>query len=148
MVPMSYSYYMKPMISSGGWISRPIDLIKIVLSIDGLNNPPNILKKEIIDLMTTVPQNIKTHYAMGMYVVKNNWYHDGEETWGTSAVWFKTANNVCCAITCNTLPTIKGTEEEKYEAMKKYARELIGLVPKTFEKITSYPNINLFENQK
>lgn len=148
MVPISYSYYMKPMISSGGWISRPIDMVKIILSIDGLNNPPDILKKETIDLMITVPKNIKTRYSMGMYVTNNNWYHDGAETWGTSAMWVKTANNVCFAIACNTLPTINGTEEEKYEAMKKYLRELIGLFPKSFEKITSWPNINLFENYK
>jgi hypothetical protein len=98
--------------------------------------------------MTTVPANIKTHYGMGMYVTNNNWFHEGEETWGTSALWFKTAKNVCFAIACNTLPTINGTEEEKYEVMKKYARELVGLFPKSFEKITSWPNINLYDNYK
>lgn len=148
MVPISYSYYMKPMLSSGGWISRPIDMVKIILSIDGLNNPPDILKKETIDLMTTVPQKIKSHYAMGMDIVNSSWFHTGAETWGTSALWYKTENNVCFAITCNTLPSTKGTEEEKTEVMIKYMRELQGFFYKSLKKITSYPNNNLFENPK
>jgi CubicO group peptidase (beta-lactamase class C family) len=149
MVPMSYSYYMKPMISSGGWISRPIDLVKIILSIDGLNNSPDILKKETIDLMTTMPKNIETRYGMGMYVTKNHsWFHSGECTWGTSALWFKTPNNVCFAITCNTLPTTNGTEEEKYATLRVYAKELIGLLPEYFGKTTSYPDVNSFDNYK
>jgi hypothetical protein len=148
-VPESYSYNMEPMISSGGWISRPIDMVKIILSIDGLNYPPDILNQKSINLLSSKPENIKTRYAMGMYVTKiNAWFHEGECTWGTSALWFKTANNVCFAITCNTLPTTTGSEEKKYDAMKTYAKELIGFLPEKLRKITSYPDIDLFEHQK
>jgi CubicO group peptidase (beta-lactamase class C family) len=148
-VPESYAFNMVPMISSGGWISRPIDMIKIILSIDGLNYPPDILTQKTIGLMTSVPENIKTRYGIGMYVTKSHaWFHEGECTWGTSALWFKTENNVCFAITCNTLPTTKGSEKEKYAAMKVYARELVGFLPEKLRKITSYPDIDLFEHQK
>jgi CubicO group peptidase (beta-lactamase class C family) len=149
LVPQSYAYNMVPMISSGGWISRPIDMIKIILSIDGLSNPPDILTQESIDLISSKPENIKTRYAMGMFVPKMNvWFHSGETTWGTSAVWFKTANNVYFALTCNTLPAAVGSEEEKYESMKKYARELIGLLPAKLENIKYFPDMNLFETKK
>lgn len=149
LVHESYAYYMEPMISSGGWISRPIDMVKIILSIDGFNYPTDILNQKSINLMSSKPENINTRYAMGMYVTKSNaWYHDGECTWGTSALWLKTPNNVCFAITCNTLPTSKGSEEEKYDAMRKYARELIGFLPEELENIKFYPDINLFETKE
>ena len=148
-IPESYAYNNEPGISGGGWISTPTDMVKIILSIDALNNPHSILNKNSIDIMTSLPDNIKTKYGMGMYVIKKNtWFHSGEDTWGTSALWFKTANNVCFAITCNTLPTIAGTEEEKYDAMKTYARELIGLLPEKLESIKIYPNTNLFDNKE
>jgi CubicO group peptidase (beta-lactamase class C family) len=148
-VPESYSFNMEPMISSGGWISRPIDMVKLILSVDGLNYPPDILNQNSIHLLSSKPENINTKYAMGMYVTKSNaWYHDGECTWGTSALWFKTANNVCFAITCNTLPTTTGSIEEQYDAMKKYAIELIKLLPNKLESIKIYPTINLFNTKE
>lgn len=58
-VPESYSMNFEPMISSGGWISRPIDMVKMILSIDGLSYPPDILNKKNITLMSTKPENIK-----------------------------------------------------------------------------------------
>jgi hypothetical protein len=148
MVPESYSFNMEPMISSGGWISRPIDMVKIIMSIDGLNYPPDILNQKSIIQLSSKPENINSRYAMGMYVTKSNvWYHDGECTWGTSALWVKTPGNVCFAITCNTLPTIKGTDEEEYDIMRKYAIELIGLLPDKLESIKFYPDKNLFDNK-
>lgn len=148
-VPESYSYNMEPMISSGGWISRPIDMVKIILSIDGLNYPPDILNQASINLLSSKPENINTRYAMGMYVTKSNaWFHEGECTWGTSALWFKSANNVCFAVTCNTLPTTTGSEEKKYDAMKIYAKDLIRFLPEKLESMKYYPNINLFETKE
>jgi len=148
-VPESYSYYYEPQISSGGWISTPTDMVKIILSIDGLNYPPDILNQKSINLLSSKPENINTRYAMGMYVTKSNaWFHSGEDTWGTSALWFKTSNNVCFAITCNTLPTTTGSEEKKYDAMKTYARELVGLLPEKLKSIKYYPDINLFETKE
>jgi len=147
-VPESYSFNMEPMISSGGWISKPIDMVKIILSIDRLNNHPDILNQNSIDLMTSIPENIKTRYGMGMVITRNNaWLHGGECTWGTSALWLKTVDNLCFAITCNTLPTSQGSEDEKYEAMKIYIRELNGFLAKELESIKFYPSIDLFKTQ-
>lgn len=86
---------------------------------------------------------------MGMMVSKSNaWFHSGECTWGTSAVWFKTADNVCFAITCNTLPTNNGSDEEKYEALKVYNKDLVGFLPEKLKCIKFYPDINLFETDE
>lgn len=146
--PQSYTCNIVPMISSGGWISRPIDMVKIVLSIDGLDSPADILTKKSVALMTTVPGNIKTRYGMGMVVTKKNaWTHSGEWTWGTSAVWYKTVDNICYAITCNTLPTIHATEEEQYSALKVYDRDMTEFLLPELGKIKSYPDINLFETK-
>lgn len=147
-VPQSYAYNMEPMISSGGWISRPIDMVKIILSIDGLDRPADILNKKSIALMSSPPENIKTRYGMGMRVTKNNtWFHTGECTWGTCAVWVKTANNVCFAVTCNTLPSIKGSDEERYNALKVIDRDLTGFLREKLENIKSFPDSNLFETK-
>ncbi len=146
LVPESYSFNMEPMISSGGWISRPIDMVRLILAIDGLNYPPDILNQKSISLMSSKSSNIKTNYAMGMYVTRNNdWFHSGECTWGTSAIWFKMSNNICFAITCNTLPTSVGSDEEKYIALKKYAIELIRFLPEKLKFIKNFPETNLLD---
>lgn len=147
-VPLSYSFYMKPMISSGGWVSRPIDMVKIILSIDGLAAPRDILNAESIALMATVPENVKGRYGMGMNVTRSNTLlHTGECTWGTSAVWVKTPGNICYAITCNTLPSIAGTEQEKYAALKFYDRDLSGFLQEQLEKMDLFPDIDLFNTE-
>ncbi|MCU4177713.1 serine hydrolase domain-containing protein [Carboxylicivirga sp. N1Y90] len=143
-VPMSYSFNFQPMISSGGWISTPIDMIKLILAIDGLDNRKDILKSETIKLMTSTPDGIKSRYAMGMKVTKSGWRHSGQCTWGTSAIWIKTNENICLAITCNTLPTVKGTEEVKYEAIIEHLIDMIKLIPEKLGGITKYPDIDLF----
>ena len=145
-VPLSYSYNMKPMISSGGWISTPIDMIKLILAIDGIDKPEDIFSKETIEIMSTPPQNIKSKYAMGMRVDRSSWRHTGQCTWGTSALWHKIhEDNICYAITCNTLPTTNGTEEEKYEAMIAPIIEMMKLIPNTIKEFTNYPKKDLFE---
>ena len=136
---------MKPMISSGGWISTPIDMVRLILSVDGLDKPRDILKKETIKIMSTPPENINSKYAMGMKVTKSGWRHTGECTWGTSAIWYKTNDNLCFAMTCNTLPTITGHEDEKYKAMINYVIDVVRLFPTMTEKITEYPDIDLFD---
>jgi len=146
LVANSYGgFYFEAMPASGDWVSRPIDLVKIILAIDGINTPPDILNKKSVELMMTKPDSIKSHYAMGCTVVGDKWYHSGALTWGTSALLFKDSNDVCFAITCNTLPTEEGTHEEMFQAMFKYIKELHEVLPKALKNITVYPDINLFD---
>ena len=145
LVPESYSNNSLPMLADGAWVMRPIDMVRIILAMDGLDYPEDIVNNETLELMTSLNTEIKKPYAMGMYVVKGRWFHSGAWSWGNGAIWMKTKNNVCYAIATNTLPNTGTTEEEKYETMARYLRELIELLPDEFNNITSYPNIDLFD---
>ncbi|MDF1561343.1 MAG: serine hydrolase [Bacteroidales bacterium] len=144
-VPESYSNYSLPMLADGAWIMRPIDMVRIILAMDGLDNPKDIINKETLELMTSLNTEIKKPYAMGMYVLNDRWFHTGAWSWGNGALWMKTKDNVCFAIATNTLPNTGTTEEEKYETMGKYLRELVELLPKEFNNISIYPNLDLFD---
>lgn len=145
-VPQSYSNNMAPKLPAGGWISRPIDMIKLVLAFDGLDKPVDLLNKETINIMTTPPNDIKSKYAMGVKIADNMWFHTGALTWGTFAMWFKTDNNICFAITCNTLPNTGENDEEKLETLGLFYKDVLSAFSSEIRKITKYPDINLFEN--
>ena len=140
-VPYSYGgFHIESMAASGGWLSRPIDLVKIILVMDG----HDILNRETITLMTTTPENIKSNYAMGWSVTDNSMSHTGALTWGTSAIINKSNNGICFAITCNTLPSSGETMEEMMQNLYLYMNDLYELLPETLMKITEYPTIDLF----
>lgn len=141
-------FYFEAMPASGDWVSRPIDLVKIILSVDGNTNHPNILNKETTELMRTTPIDINSHYAMGCTVVGDKWYHSGALTWGTSALIFQNSNAVCFSITCNTLPTKIGNSEEMLQEMIQYNKELHELLPNVLKNIDTYPDIDLFNTYK
>lgn len=102
----------------------------------------------IDSVINSLPDNIDSHYAMGCTVVNDKWYHSGALTWGTSSLLFKDINNVCFAITCNTLPTMKGSDEEMFKKMVEYMKELHEFLPNALKDIVVYPEINLFEKYK
>jgi hypothetical protein len=121
-------------------------MIKIILAFDGLDKPMDLLKKETINIMATPPNDIKSKYAIGMKVADNMWHHTGALTWGTFAMWIKTENNVCFAITCNTLPNTGETDDEKMESLGLFLKDVFITFPGRLKEITKYPDINLFEN--
>ncbi len=145
-VPMSYSFNMAPTLPEGGWVSRPIDMLKVVLAFDSLSKPADLLNKETIHTMTTPPTDLKSKYAMGMKAGNNMWHHSGALTWGTFALWFKTKNSVCFAITCNTLPNTGKNEEEKMASLGLFYKDVFTTFPVLMKKMTNYPGINLFED--
>jgi CubicO group peptidase (beta-lactamase class C family) len=147
-VPQSYSDNMTPKHPEGGWVSRPIDMLKIILAFDRLDKPVDLLKKETINTMTTPPDDIKSKYAMGVKVADNMWFHTGALTWGTFAMWFKTSDNVCFTITCNTLPNTGENDEEKLETLGLFYKDVFNTFPVEIKKIKNYPDINLFENKE
>lgn len=145
MVPNSYGgFYFEAMPASGDWVSRPIDLVKIILAVDGQSHYKDILNKETVALMRTTPAGMNSHYAMGCIAVGDKWYHSGALTWGTSALMFQNSDDVCFAITCNTLPTMSSTQEEVHKMLLQYNKELHELLPTALKNITSYSNIDLF----
>ncbi len=144
-VPMSYSSYTSAMLADGAWIMRPVDMVRIILAMDGLDKPKDIISKETLDLMTSLPDGIKTRYAMGLNVGRDIWLHTGAWTWGNGAVWVKTKDNVCFAIATNTLPNEGTTEDEKYRTISKFTKELVSTFQNEFKNIDTYPNFDLFD---
>lgn len=144
-VPMSYgAFYLPTMHASGGWVSRPIDLVKLLLAIEGNGSSRSILTKETAELMRTTPDSIESSYAMGLAVSEEGWTHSGALTWGTSSLIHRMPNGVCYAIICNTLASKPGTDEQKFSAMVEYITELYDVLAKPLHGISIYPNVDLF----
>jgi CubicO group peptidase (beta-lactamase class C family) len=96
-----YGMNVTRMDSHGGWIARPTDLVQFFMHVDGFSTPPNILKPQTIETMTTASA-ANAGYAKGWEVNKaNNWWHSGFFT-GTSTIAVRTHSGFCWAAFTNT----------------------------------------------
>ena len=72
-----YSLLPAHMDAHGGWIANPIELLKLLVRIDGFKEVSDILERETIKTMTT-PSKQNDNYALGWNVNRsNNWWHMG-----------------------------------------------------------------------
>jgi CubicO group peptidase (beta-lactamase class C family) len=91
-----YSFNVTRMDSHGGWIARPADIVQFFMHVDGFADPPNILKPQTIQTMTT-PSAVYAGYAKGWMVNKvNNWWHNGDLI-GTIAEAVRANSGFCWA---------------------------------------------------
>lgn len=100
-----YDLKLTRMDANGGWIGKPIDLLKFFAGIDKLSNRKDVLKPETIDVMRTISTaNNAGDYAKGLKVNGDWWMHNGCMP-GTlsSLVHFK--NGISIAIVVNTRPS-------------------------------------------
>lgn len=96
-----YNMNVTRMDSHGGWIARPADLVQFFMHVDGFAAPPNILKPQTIQTMTTASA-ANANYAKGWEVNKaNNWWHNGSLP-GTSTIAVRTHSGFCWAAFINT----------------------------------------------
>ncbi len=73
-----YAANVTRMDSHGGWIARPADIVQYFRHVDGVAKPPNILKPQTIQIMTT-PTAVNPSDSRGSNVNKvNNWWHLGD----------------------------------------------------------------------
>jgi len=87
--------------SHGGWLARPADIVKFMMHVDGFARPPNILKAQTIQSMTT-GSAANPDYAKGWAVNKSgNWWHSGSLP-GTTTVAVRTHSGFCWAAFTNT----------------------------------------------
>ena len=97
-----YGMNVARMDSCGGWIARPADLVQFLMHVSGFDNPPNILKPETLQTMTTASV-ANTRYAKGWWENRvNNWWHSGGLP-GTATVVVRTHSGFCWAAFANTL---------------------------------------------
>ena len=96
-----YSMNVTRMDSHGGWIATPTDLVQFFMHVDGFPAPPNILKPQTIEAMTT-GSSANTGYAKGWEVNRaHNWWHNGFFS-GTSTIAVRTHSGFCWAAFTNT----------------------------------------------
>jgi CubicO group peptidase (beta-lactamase class C family) len=96
-----YGINVARMDSHGGWIARPADLVQFFMHVSGFAAPPNILKPETIQVMTT-GSTANPGYAKGWAVNKTgNWWHNGSLP-GTSTIAVRARSGLCWAAFANT----------------------------------------------
>jgi CubicO group peptidase (beta-lactamase class C family) len=104
-----YDINVARMDSHGGWIARPADVVQFFMHVSGFAAPPNILKPETIQMMTT-GSAANPGYAKGWLVNKaNNWWHNGGLP-GTSTIAVRARSGLCWAAFTNTRLTNSGID--------------------------------------
>jgi CubicO group peptidase (beta-lactamase class C family) len=95
-----YSMNVRRMDSHGGWIARPIDLVRFLTHVDGFS-PHQLLRLGTIKVMTT-PTAANANYAKGWAVnSQDNWWHVGSLP-GTATEIVRTHSRFCWAVFTNT----------------------------------------------
>jgi CubicO group peptidase (beta-lactamase class C family) len=95
-----YDMNVTRMDSHGGWLARPADIVKFTMHVDGFARPPNILKVQTIQTMTT-GSSANPDYAKGWAVNNSgNWWHSGSLP-GTTTVAVRTHSGFCWAAFTN-----------------------------------------------
>lgn len=96
-----YNMNVARMDSHGGWLARPAAIVRFMMHVDGFARPPNILKTQTIQTMTT-GSVANPDYAKGWAVNKSgNWWHTGSLP-GTTTVAVRTHSGFCWAAFTNT----------------------------------------------
>jgi CubicO group peptidase (beta-lactamase class C family) len=86
--------------AAGGWVATPTDLVKFMVSVDGLQIEPDILQPETIRLMTT-PSALNSGYAKGWDVEREHVFgHFGGLPGTVSEI--RRHDRYCWAVLANT----------------------------------------------
>ena len=90
--------------SFGGWVANPVELLKLLVRVDGFSNVPDILKRETINTMAT-RSKVNNSYALGWALSQsgNNWWHQGSMP-GTSSQIARASNGFNWVILVNYQP--------------------------------------------
>jgi CubicO group peptidase (beta-lactamase class C family) len=120
--------------SAGGWISSPIDLMKLLVVIDGDSNTKDILSRQSISEMTHVDE--KSLDPLGWRSTNENgeWWRTGTLP-GSSALLKREPNGISWIMVTNT-SNYKGPH---------LAIEMDRVMSVTLRKINNWPDYNLFE---
>jgi len=89
--------------SFGGWVANPVELLKILVRVDGFSNVPDILSPEPIRVMTT-RSRARNSFALGWHISQSNsWSHGGSMP-GTRAMMVRRADGFNVAMITNYRP--------------------------------------------
>jgi CubicO group peptidase (beta-lactamase class C family) len=97
----AYSFNLNRMDAHGGWIASSVDLLKLLVHIDGMETKADILSAASIGKMS-LPSLVNKNYALGWQVNRqNNWWHTGCLP-GTASLIVRTNNGYCWTILLNS----------------------------------------------
>ncbi len=120
--------------AAGGWVSSATDLLRLVVAIDGFDNPNDLLSKESIKEM--VSKELIGGSPLGWRGVRDGkyWYRTGTLA-GTSALVMRKDNGISYAIVFNS-SSWKGPV---------FANDIKYMMDRTLAKIDEWPSYDLFK---
>jgi len=121
------------LLGAGAWVASPSELLLFVASIDGRDGIPDILSPRSISLMTTsTPQNLPIGWAKT--TSSGDWSRTGTLS-GSSAMLKYQRDEISWVLITNT-SSWKGS---------RFPRQIDGLLRKSLQKVSNWPERNLFE---
>ena len=125
-------YSLRPvhMDSHGGWVANPVEILKLLVRVDGFSNVKDILDFQTIQTMIT-PSSVNRYYALGWSVNQNNnWWHTGSLP-GTSAEMARSSNGFNWVILINYRPSTS--------TLEKFQSDMDQIFWKVFEAVEMWP---------
>jgi hypothetical protein len=116
----------------GGWIAKPIDLVRLSVRVDGLNPKPDILSASAIATMYQ-GSSVNSGYAKGWSVNKSNNHWHGGSLPGEQALMVNTNDGFSWAVLVNTRSKKSG-----------FGGDLDKLMWQIKSKVTNWPSFDLF----
>jgi len=116
----------------GGWVARPIDLLKVLVRFDGVTAKPDLLPQRLYDTMTTTTP-ISSGYALGWLVDNSKQAHNGCFPGTRSFLYYDKGSGLSFAVIINNDPANDSCGWTMESAI------LNGL-----KKVTAWPGYDLF----
>ena len=91
----------------GGWVARPIDLLKVLVRFDGLTQKPDLISAALQDTMTTTT-SISNGYALGWLANNSMQTHNGCYEGTRSFLYYDIPSGLSFAVIINNNPNDDG----------------------------------------
>jgi len=88
----------------GGWIARPIDLLKFLVRFDGLTQRPDLISAALQDTMTTTTP-ISNGYGLGWIANSTTQAHNGCYDGTRSFLYYDIPSGLSFAVIVNNNPS-------------------------------------------
>jgi len=116
----------------GGWVARPIDLLKVLVRFDGVTAKPDIISKALHDTMTTTTP-ISNGYALGWIADNTRQAHNGCAGGTRSFLYYDIASGLSFAVIINNDPANDGC-----------GWTLQGVLLSAIKSVSAWPGYDLF----
>ncbi len=115
----------------GGWVARPIDLVKYLGKVDGSNTPPDIITKPTHDILTQ-DTALSPNYGCGWIISGDKQRHNGSHG-GSKSYLAEIGDGYSIAIITNNAP-------KEDDSLSKMLNEISTAV----KSVSAFPAYNLF----